>query len=323
MDELSTLRISTGALPGRDRVEAFREIFGRTILKIEMEPLAGAPLDIDMTLRALPGFGMASGRLSPMSNRHTSGLLDNDDLVLVLMQSGIGEARQRGRVAAINEGQALLTANEEVATFTGHVETRVINFRLSRTMLAPMLADPEAALLRPIPAETPALQLLAHYAGVVTDGPSLATPELRGAVVTHMHDLAALAIGGNRDGLEIAQRRGIRAARLHAVKSDIMENLGRPGLTTTTMAARHGVTPRYVRLLFEREGMTFSQFVLEQRLAKAQRMLADPHLAERPIMTIAFEVGFGDLSYFNRAFRRRYGITPSDLRERAGRTGDS
>jgi AraC-like DNA-binding protein len=32
------------------------------------------------------------------------------------------------------------------------------------------------------------------------------------------------------------------------------------------------------------------------------------------ITAIAFDAGFGDLSYFNRTFRRRYGATPSDIR---------
>jgi AraC-like DNA-binding protein len=43
-------------------------------------------------------------------------------------------------------------------------------------------------------------------------------------------------------------------------------------------------------------------------------MLTDPRLAERTITDIASEAGFGDLSYFNRAFRRLYGETPSDTR---------
>jgi len=34
------------------------------------------------------------------------------------------------------------------------------------------------------------------------------------------------------------------------------------------------------------------------------------------ISSIAYDVGFGDLSYFNRAFRRRYDATPSDIRNR-------
>jgi AraC-like DNA-binding protein len=32
------------------------------------------------------------------------------------------------------------------------------------------------------------------------------------------------------------------------------------------------------------------------------------------IATIAFDVGFGDLSHFNRQFHRRFGATPTDVR---------
>jgi AraC-like DNA-binding protein len=51
-----------------------------------------------------------------------------------------------------------------------------------------------------------------------------------------------------------------------------------------------------------------------QRLARANRLLCDPQLADRTLTAIAFESGFGDLSYFNRAFRRRYGGSPADIR---------
>jgi len=62
-----------------------------------------------------------------------------------------------------------------------------------------------------------------------------------------------------------------------------------------------------------------SRFVLERRLARAHRMLTDLRLAQRSISSVAFEVGFGDLSYFNRAFRRCYGATPSEVRRSAER----
>jgi AraC-like DNA-binding protein len=80
------------------------------------------------------------------------------------------------------------------------------------------------------------------------------------------------------------------------------------------VAAPPGVTPRYVHKLFEYEGMTYSGFVLAQRLDRVHRMLTDPRCAGHSISALAFEAGFGDLSYFNRAFRRRYGATPSDIR---------
>jgi AraC-like DNA-binding protein len=50
-------------------------------------------------------------------------------------------------------------------------------------------------------------------------------------------------------------------------------------------------------------------------------MPRDPAFARRSIVAIAYEVSFGDLSYFNRAFRRRFGATPSDVREAARRNG--
>jgi AraC-like DNA-binding protein len=68
--------------------------------------------------------------------------------------------------------------------------------------------------------------------------------------------------------------------------------------------------------LFEAERTTLSKFVLGQRLAQAYRILADPRHGDRMIGTVAFGVGFGDLSTFNRAFRRRFGMTPSDVRRR-------
>jgi AraC-like DNA-binding protein len=50
------------------------------------------------------------------------------------------------------------------------------------------------------------------------------------------------------------------------------------------------------------------------RLRKAADLLA--HAGERRISDIAFDCGFNDLSYFNRCFRRRFGLTPTAARAR-------
>jgi AraC-like DNA-binding protein len=63
----------------------------------------------------------------------------------------------------------------------------------------------------------------------------------------------------------VAPPRGLRAARLRAMKADIASHLGEQGLTVTAVAARQGVSLRYVQVLFEGEGTTFSRFVLGER----------------------------------------------------------
>jgi len=82
------------------------------------------------------------------------------------------------------------------------------------------------------------------------------------------------------------------------------------------LSLRHRISRRYIHKLFEREQTSLSRFVLGERLTRVHRMLADPRHADRTIAAIAFSAGFGDLSTFNREFRRRLGVMPSEVRHR-------
>jgi len=106
----------------------------------------------------------------------------------------------------------------------------------------------------------------------------------------------------------------VRAARLAAIKADIERHITDGSLSVAALAARHHISERYLHKLFEDEELTYSRFVLDRRLALAYRKLRQPRSGGRTISSIAHDAGFGDLSYFNRTFRRRYGITPSDAR---------
>lgn len=94
-------------------------------------------------------------------------------------------------------------------------------------------------------------------------------------------------------------------------------NLASAELSVAIVASRHGITPRYLHMLFEGEGSTFSQFVLGERLDLARGMLGDPRHDHQSIAAIAYAAGFGDLSYFNRAFRSRFYAMPRESRKQA------
>lgn len=199
------------------------------------------------------------------------------------------------------------------------MDTQTIDFE----PLAPFVGDVEQAAMRLVPRDNEALRLLVKYSGILREKLAFVSPELSHLAVTHMRDLMAMALGARRDGAAIAGGLSLRATRLRAIKADILENLGKPELTVTAVALRQRVTPRYIHMLFKIEGITFSEFVLGQRLMRAHRMLSGTSFAGSSISAIAFEAGFGDLSYFNRSFRRRFGATPSELRHnfRRGRSG--
>jgi AraC-like DNA-binding protein len=317
-----TLVISTDAYPERERAAAWQEIYGREIVRLDHQPLSDATFRASARLQMLPGLGIASVKTPPMRVQRTAQLLaDCDDDLVVQISSTAGVAAQLGREVAVQRGEAVVFSAADAGGFTFPQASRVTALSLPRKALGDFLRDPDAVLVRAVPRDTAGLRLLVGYVGLLGDPAALATPTLQRAAVTYVYDLVAVTLGATRDAVEIAKGRGVRVARLAAIKADIDDNLEHGELLVDGVAARHGVSPRYVQLLFEGDGTTFTQYVVGRRLGRAHAMLTGPRFAERSITSIAFDAGFGDLSYFARAFHRAYGLTPSDARA-AARAGE-
>lgn len=59
----------------------------------------------------------------------------------------------------------------------------------------------------------------------------------------------------------------------------------------------------------------FNQMVNHVRIAEAKRRLADPAFDHLPILTLAYDCGFGSIGPFNRAFKAETGTTPQAFRK--------
>lgn len=73
----------------------------------------------------------------------------------------------------------------------------------------------------------------------------------------------------------------------------------------------------FCRFFKERTGKTFTEFLMQVRIHQACQLLQETDLS---ISQIAFQCGFQNLSYFNRAFKKIQGETPKTYRERLNRT---
>lgn len=290
-------------------------MYGRKILKVEIEPLQERPVEVDLSLRGLPGLAVASAKTSPLVCRHTTMMIDNDDPVIVFNQHGSATYQQNGHETHIGPGEAILTTNGLPGTALSHTARRLVNCRISRTLIAPLVRELDDAVGKPI--TSPVLPFFLNYLKLVNDAQTLSERQMRQSVVAHILDLAALVLGARSDAAKRAAQHALPAARMQRIKDYIATEGSNPELTLALVASKHGISKSYVRKLFDVEGTNFTEFVLNQRLARAYRMLTDHGLIDRRISDIAHAAGFNDLSYFNRTFRRVYGASPSDIRARS------
>lgn len=85
-------------------------------------------------------------------------------------------------------------------------------------------------------------------------------------------------------------------------------------LTPSTIAAAFEISTRYVHKLFEHDGHTIGEWILERRLS---RSVDDLVLPESSITETAFRWGFKDLGHYSRTFKKRFDVSPSVYRKRA------
>jgi AraC-like DNA-binding protein len=311
---LKLLRFSTDDFPEHKRIEAYREIFGRTIVKHDMETIGDRPFRFDSALCGLPGLGLASWTITPCRRWHGKQHIESDDLVLGVGLAGSCVVLQRGREAVLGPGEAVLTSAAAASDVHIGTTSQAISVRIPSAVLRPRLTNPDDLVSCRIPRDTQGLSLLIGYVDTIRDLDAPMLPELSSLAVAHIHDLVALILGAQGDARELANAGGGRAARRLAVLREIERRSSDPQLSAPNVAALLGVTSRYVHMLLEETGRSFSHHLLERRLEKAAALLRDPSWHARRIADIAAEAGFTDLSHFSRAFRRHYGATPSDIR---------
>jgi AraC-like DNA-binding protein len=314
--DYTVVRFSSCALPKDGRGKALEELHERGLLPTKFIHYGNAAPRVDLVNRTMPGLRILTAGFT--SVRREGVRQEGDLLYLCMTLSGTTVGSRRGHEMVLSDGDAVLMTNEEATwTMTSPSSVNIAGIRVPRSAIAPLVPKLENVTMRRITKDTSGLRLLRKYLDVVADDEALAASASQRLIVGHFYDLVALALGACSDAKALAADRTVGAVRLAAIKADIDANLDDGNLNATMVATRNRVTVRYLHKLFESEGITYSEFVLRERLARAYHNLRSPLHSRRAISTIAFDLGFNDLSYFNRVFRRRYNATPSDVRNGA------
>jgi AraC-like DNA-binding protein len=311
----SAASFSTEGIPEKDRLGRLCEQYGRTVLRGDIKAAEGMPFEAHVESHTTPELRLLSTAFSAAHVTWTGANVSrcSDDVALFVNRTSTIAVTSRGREVILHPGEGILTSTVEVRTFERTATGEAFALHVPRAAVAP-LVNVDDAIMKSIPRDSTALRLLTTYGSAVMRERTLAAPLLRPLAVAHLVELLTLTLQAPRDAAALAASGGVKAARLQEAKNYIAGNIARQDLSIDAVAVQLGVTPRYLQRLFESEATTFSSFLLGQRLMRAHQMLCKAEFAHRSVSAIAYEAGFGDLSYFNRCFRRFYGVTPSDVR---------
>jgi AraC-like DNA-binding protein len=307
--------LNTDALPERDRFPAFCEGLFRNVVGVDIEHLGDQPFSGAIDIRCagpvrIANISMPTVRLMRQSRHISDG---NDAIVVQLWRQGFGRFAQGISDMRVGTHEGLVIDNAKPATIHTALPSQFWCLTIPRDRVLALAPGAIRSVATTLHASV-ALRLLFGYLREITPG-DLDDAHAAELVCDHLVDLAAFALGGDTPGF--AEQPGVRAANRAAVLCAIERRSDDPELSAVTVARALGITPRYVHLLLEATGKSFTHHVLAKRLERAAALLRDPWTRQRKIADIAGEAGFTDLSYFSRAFRRQFGATPRDVRAAA------
>jgi AraC-like DNA-binding protein len=304
--------------PEKERLSAFREEFVRKVLMMDMIDHSGGSPRANLSFIQLGPAAIGTLDSAPAEFiREKHHLKDGTDgFILEIVGSGPIVFAQADEEHLYEPGAAAFIDHARPKRAFGPRSGSVRNVTVNAAALKMLVRDPEDLAGRPI-RPGPVLRLLDGYLQSLAALDDPLPPDLTPVIGAHLLDLVAAVLGPSREAAETVAKRGVRAARLEAVITEIANRFNDPGFNVENAARALGLSRRYVQELLEETGKPFTEHVQERRLERAFALLTDRRCDHRPIIDIAYASGFGDVSHFNRMFRRRFGDTPSGVRATA------
>ncbi|NYT37317.1 helix-turn-helix domain-containing protein [Allopusillimonas soli] len=146
----------------------------------------------------------------------------------------------------------------------------------------------------------------------LSESPSLSDAAMRDIAASIMQ-MIGLNVCEQTGAEDISGLDEVRQAQFRTICQHIEDNLHDPGMTASGIAARFRISRRYLYKLFESHGASPADYIQAARLERCRRMLANT-AATQQISDLAYRHGFSDAAAFSHAFRRRYGVSPTEWR---------
>lgn len=185
--------------------------------------------------------------------------------------------------------------------------------RIPRSQLARKIPQFEKVIARPLDGQQGIGKVVVQLLNILSTQDTSIYSDSTWHTIDALLDSTAAAVSGTytREGEELTSS---KRALLQRIKLYVSNHLASESLSPAEIAAKHGISVRYLNTLLEHEGTSITRWIRRQRLERCAADLALTSNAHRSIGEIAYAWGFNSLSYFNREFKAHYDLAPRDYR---------
>ncbi|MHA6800170.1 AraC family transcriptional regulator [Bounagaea algeriensis] len=310
------LRFTTRGIAPASRVRLWEHHNARALIPLDIRTIDESPLQAREINLHLPHLSLAQVNGSPqIVERSESFIGDNPRDAVAVYFATQGEAFffHRGGTESLRPGQAIMYDTDLPFTrgFARGLEELVLT--IPRAVYRELTG--EESLREPVifPFESGSEATAHALAKLVratvapqADGSAPQAP-VRPDVERCLLDLIR--------PLVVHRQAGEARCYVTAAKDYVERHLADPDLSAQQVASAVGISPRHLARAFAEAGLTVRDHIRDRRLDRAWQLLTTSEAEDLALGELAPRVGFSSHTYFSRAFRNRFDMTPRRARQ--------
>lgn len=248
---------------------------------------------------------------------HGAGTLEWAVLTLLVFQSGSGSISYGGNAPLkCSAGDVFLLPMEDTYSVTTTPETQLFAVVMGGDSVVLRFPHMISCVGDSVHPEDPfPVRMLISYINILVDDQKRPAHALLRVAERHLGELVAHIFSSVTLSSSPLQLGKTSHIRLSSILEFMRAHIHDPELSIGVVARHHNISGHYVRKLFYDAQTSFTAYATDLRLKWAYQRLATTSRHAERVADIAYQAGFNNLGWFNRAFKKKFGVTPSTVRK--------